>query len=167
MISVTPKIVSILGSAWTIRAATIDENKDAAISGDGIDSILHVQNRTIIVREDQEGARKADFTKSVKRAIREGIIRAFIIESGLSNDGSLGWISWSNGEKIIAWFAQQHCKMTSAFRAADAIDESDDNPSLKVEFHRPYEPSIVTCNVRSSHNDGRVVTCSQMSDDDC
>ena len=106
-----PKLVSILGTDYTIRHAIL-EDSDA-------DGYCDYTSKEIVIRDDNYN-KVGDFEWLQKKQLRHEIIHAFMAESGLQHN----WQhvnEFGQDETTVDWFAIQFPKILKAFQDTNAI----------------------------------------------
>ena len=112
----TKKTIDILGSKWTIKKQTEDENK-ALMNCDGY---CDWTVREIVVLGEKFDSDLGDKEKHVNKVMRHEIIHAFLFESGL-HECSCGTGSWARNEEMVDWFARQGLKIYKAWQDAGCV----------------------------------------------
>lgn len=109
--------LTILGSEWTMRIATIEEEPILA----NADGITDWSTKTMLIKAKQGESEfpLADFQSYQKEVRRHEIVHAYLFESGLGND--FCHPEYGHDETTIGWMAIQIPKMMETFRRADAL----------------------------------------------
>lgn len=124
------KQISILGSMWTIRSATKEE--EPRFEKTGGDGFCDSSTRNIVILDiPDDECTIADIPAYARQCIRHEIIHAFFHESGLwvnSNNTD----AWAMNEEMVDWIALQHEKLHDAFRQAGALDDTIADLSVPI-----------------------------------
>lgn len=110
------RTVNILGSKWTIKEQSEDENellKDC-------DGYSDWTIKEIVVERENYGTLK-DMQKYINKVLRHEIVHAFLFESGLAECSGEAE-SWAKSETMVDWIARQGQKIYRAWQEADALD---------------------------------------------
>lgn len=112
--------VNILGSEWNVKFGNEKEYPNLT----NVDGYTDLSIREIVI-DDMEASQgqigaKADLESYQKQVVRNEIIHAFLLESGLdSNSNSAD--SWAVNEEMVDWFAIQSPKIFKAFNEYDLM----------------------------------------------
>lgn len=115
------KQISILGSMWTIRSATKEE--EPRFEKEECDGFCDRSVKEIVIQDmPDESYTVSDKQAWLRHVLRHEIVHAFMYESGLS-ECSAKADAWAMNEEMIDWIAAQHENLHEAFRHAGALDE--------------------------------------------
>lgn len=107
--------VNILGSLWTIKVESEDENellKDC-------DGYCDWTTKEIVIIDMLNGS-LGNMSSHFRKVLRHEIVHAFLFESGLAECS--GEVScWAKNETMVDWFAWQGLKIYKAWQDANAI----------------------------------------------
>lgn len=110
------KKVSILGSEWTIKEQSENENEKLK----DCDGYMDWTIREIVVEREMYG-NLSDMEKHIRKVLRHEIVHAFLAESGLYECAGEAE-SWALSETMVDWVARQGQKIYKAWQEADALD---------------------------------------------
>lgn len=113
----TKKTVNILGSKWTIKEQSKDENELLK----NCDGYCDWTVREIVVEREVQGNLK-DMEKYINKVTRHEIVHAFLFESGLA-ECSYETDSWAQNEEMVDWIAKQGLKIYKAWQDAGCAEE--------------------------------------------
>lgn len=108
--------VHILGSVWTIREQSVNENNLL----ESCDGYCDWTTKEIVVEREQNGT-LGDMETYIRKVIRHEIIHAFLFESGLY-ESSCQAESWAKNEEMVDWFARQGQKIYESWKEAGVLD---------------------------------------------
>ena len=110
------KRITILGSEWTIKEQSENENEKLK----DCDGYTDWTVREIVVEREMCG-NLSDIEKHFRKVLRHEIVHAFLIESGLCE--CAGEVeSWALSETMVDWIARQGLKIYKAWEEAGALD---------------------------------------------
>ena len=110
------KKINILGSEWTIKELSEEEDKLLK----DCDGYCDWTTKEIVVEREEYGTLK-DIQKYINKVLRHEITHAFLFESGLAEcSGEVD--SWAMNETMVDWIARQGQKIYKAWQEADCLD---------------------------------------------
>ena len=110
------KKINILGSEWTIKKLSEEEDKLLK----DCDGYCDWTTKEIVVEKEEYGTLK-DIQKYINKVLRHEITHAFLFESGLAEcSGEVD--SWAMNETMVDWIARQGQKIYKAWQDADCLD---------------------------------------------
>lgn len=112
------RIVHILGSAYTIKEQSVDDNHLL----ENCDGYCDWTTKEIVIEREFTGT-LGDMEAYIRKVIRHEIVHAFLFESGLSESAAASSGAWPLNEEMIDWFARQGPKIYEAWKEAGALDE--------------------------------------------
>lgn len=111
------KTINILGSTWTVKKQSEDENEILK----SCDGYCDWTVREIVVLGEKFDCDLGDKDKHVEKVMRHEIVHAFLFESGLA-ECSGGSCSWAKNETMVDWFARQGLKIYKAWQDAGCAE---------------------------------------------
>lgn len=108
--------VHILGSVWTIKEQSVNENPML----ENCDGYCDWTTRQIVIEREQTGT-LGDMEAYIRKVLRHEIVHAFLFESGLY-ESTAPTDAWAKNEEMVDWFAKQGQKIYDAWKEAGALD---------------------------------------------
>lgn len=103
----TEKHIKILGTPWTVRFNTKEENP---LLND-CDGYCDIFGKNIVVRTKYSDKYMQNDEEGIRVATRHEIIHAFLYESGLWSDSFASDDGWALNEEMVDWLAIQFPKI--------------------------------------------------------
>ncbi len=128
------KQVSILGAIYSITLLKYDDSKEfkkRGVYGYCNEDCKQIVLCDMVTYPDWENTDDYFVLKQEKRTLRNEIVRAFLIESGLSMHCNSFNCSWTNNEEIVNWISSQGAKIFKAWVEAGAADEIHVEKAIK------------------------------------
>lgn len=112
------RTINILGSKWTIKEQSEDENEFLKKCDGYCDWTI----REIVVERENYGELE-DMQRYINKVLRHEIVHAFLFESGLAEcAGEVD--SWAKSEAVVDWIARQGQKIYKAWQDAGCLDNN-------------------------------------------
>ena len=108
--------IHILGSEWTIKEQSVDDNELLKKCDGYVDWTL----KEIVVERERYGT-LGNMDAYFRKVLRHEIVHAFLYESGLEECSGKA-DSWATCEAMVDWVARQGQKIYAAWQEADALD---------------------------------------------
>lgn len=107
--------VNILGTAYTIKELSVDEDPML----ESCDGYCDKTSKTIVIAQKEKNCNLDDFEWYRRKILRHEIIHAFLFESGLHEN-----FTHSDGhdETYVDWIAAQFPKMSAVFQEAGCAE---------------------------------------------
>ena len=109
------KKINILGSVWTIKQQSVNENRLL----ENCDGYCDWTVKEIVVERELNGT-LGDMETYISKVVRHEIIHAFLFESGLY-ESSCCSDAWAKNEEMVDWLAMQGEKIYAAWKQAGAL----------------------------------------------
>jgi len=120
----TPKVVSILGTEYTIIVKKYEE--DEAFERRSIDGYCDSWTKQIVVCDmftykGWEHELPETVASAQKEVLRHEIVHAFFEESGLADSSNSVDCAWAKNEEMVDWFAIQGPKIFKVWQEVGVL----------------------------------------------
>ena len=118
--------VNILGTTYRIDVVKYDDDK--IFERDSCSGYCEIYRHRIVLcdlntLDDTKELPEEARDRAMRRTLRHEIVHAFLLESGLCDNGLVFASSWAANEEMVDWIAIQGPKLYEAWKSADALDD--------------------------------------------